>query len=71
VFWNIEFLSFSSVSLNFSLVSLFFFRFISLKKAKIPIFYFIMIKGNKIKYKKKVIKNGKKRFGNFFGIGHF
>ena len=41
------------------------------KKAKIPIFYFIMIKGNKIKYKKKVIKNGKKRFGNFFGIGHF
>jgi hypothetical protein len=41
-----------------------------LKKAKIPIFYFIMINGNKIKYLKKVIKNGKKRFGNFFGIGH-
>ena len=40
------------------------------KRPKIPIFYFIMINGNKIKYYKKTIKNGKKRFGNFFGIGH-
>ena len=39
--------------------------------SKNPIFYFIMINGNKIKYLKKVIKNGKKRFGIFFGIGQF